>query len=131
MYNTARDNRGKIQILKAKKLKNLKEQVVYIDSDSTKEERDIQNKIRNEAKELRKSHAGVIVGYQKIIINGEKWIWSTTAGKLIKSGSEQAKNMIQNQKDPKLKTTHAIQKDTNINNNLIVRKTLQKNMRRD
>lgn len=58
---------------KLSKLQNLK---VFINEDMSKEERVIQGKIRKKAKEENASGKNVKLGFQKLIINNEKWTWN-------------------------------------------------------
>lgn len=67
----------KEKVMRAKnKLKYLKSTRVFINDDMSKEEREIQGKIRKKAKEEKESGKNVKIGFQKIIINGEEWRWN-------------------------------------------------------
>lgn len=82
----------KLLILKNKmKLKEFRDQVVYINSDMTKEEREIQKLIIKQATELRKTKKTVRVGFQKLIIDGEVWKWCKNVGELIKDNQQKTK----------------------------------------
>lgn len=66
--------RDKIEIMRNKS--KLKDSDIYIDDDMTKQEREIQAKLRRIAKEERDKGNTVKVGYQKLLIN-EQWVnWS-------------------------------------------------------
>lgn len=76
----------KLNILKNKKqLKNLTERI-YIDSDLTKKEREIQKVITDIAKEERSKGNSVNIGYKKLMINGKAWNWDVDRGELIQAG---------------------------------------------
>ncbi|KAK9722634.1 hypothetical protein QE152_g19581 [Popillia japonica] len=53
-----------------------REQKIYINDDMTKEERGIQEKIRRKAKEERMKGKTVKIGFQKLIVEGERWRWN-------------------------------------------------------
>lgn len=57
---------------------------IYIDHDLTKIEADIQKKLREMAKVEREKGKTATVGYQKMFINGECWLYSHDNGGLIK-----------------------------------------------
>jgi hypothetical protein len=65
---------NKLEIMRNKhKLKTISEKV-YINNDLTEQERKIQKVIQEIAKEERAKNQQVKIGYQKIIINGKKYI---------------------------------------------------------
>lgn len=64
----------KVEVLKSKK--NLKDTDIYIDNDLTKEERRIQAEIRALAKEEKSKGKSVKIGYQKLKINEQEFLWS-------------------------------------------------------
>lgn len=51
---------------------------VFIDNDLTQQERNIQKKLRDIAKQRRMEGKQIRVGYRKIIIDGKKWTWDET-----------------------------------------------------
>lgn len=58
------------------KLKEITDMKVYIDHDLTKKEQEIQQKIREISRQERKEGKEVRVGFNKLWINGEKWMWN-------------------------------------------------------
>lgn len=62
------------------KLKGIKEPRVFIDDDMSKEEREIQVKIRNKAKEEKAAGKTVKIGFQKLIVGENTWIWNKNKG---------------------------------------------------
>lgn len=78
--------RGKIEILKEKK--KLKGGYIFIDSDLTKKEREIQKKIRDRAGKEREGGRRTKVGYKKLYIDGREYTWDEQNEELvIKKGS--------------------------------------------
>ena len=69
------------------KLKELKEQRIYINNDMSKVEREIQAVIRKKAKEQKEKGMQVKIGFQKMVVNGVLWRWSKEGNTL-----EQSKN---------------------------------------
>lgn len=55
---------------------NLRDSKIYIDDDLTKREREIQQKIREKMRQEKNKGNNAVMGYKKLIVNGEKWIWS-------------------------------------------------------
>lgn len=87
----------KIAVMKNKnKLRNVKTSRVYINNDLTLKERKIQKTIQEQAGELRKDNNRVIVGYQKMIVNGEKYKWNDREKKMEK---EQTNSVPKNWKN--------------------------------
>lgn len=81
----------KEKIMKVKnKLKHLKSPRVFINDDMSREEREIQGKIRKKAKEEKADGKSVKIGFQKIIINGEEWVWNKNEENFMKT--RKAKN---------------------------------------
>lgn len=70
----------KLKVLKAKK--NLKGKDIYIDSELTSKEREIQNKIRDRANIGKNNGSTVRVGYQKLVIDGAILKWDPKEQKL-------------------------------------------------
>lgn len=68
---------GKIEIMKNKyKLKNGDNKKIYINSDLTEQERKIQKRLGEMADEKRKEGKRVKVGYQRLTMDGKKWMWN-------------------------------------------------------
>jgi uncharacterized protein YlxW (UPF0749 family) len=63
-------------MLNKTKLKEKKDERMYIDDDLTKEERETQKKLRELAREKRGRGKRVKIGYRKIQINGEWFRWN-------------------------------------------------------
>jgi hypothetical protein len=75
----------KLSIMENKrKLGNLRIMKVYIDNDLTKREQEVQKKIREIAKNERSKGTEVRVGYNKLWINREKWVWNRSLDRLEK-----------------------------------------------
>lgn len=67
----------KIKIMQNKaKLREYREGRIYINDDMTKEEREIQGRIRRKAKEERTKGKKVKIRFQKLIVEGEQWSWN-------------------------------------------------------
>ncbi|KAK9745155.1 hypothetical protein QE152_g7164 [Popillia japonica] len=89
----------KIKIMKNKsKLKEYTEEKVYINDDMTKEEREIQEKIRRKAKEERRKGKTVKIGFQKLVVEGEQWRWSREKEKWNREGREWERKREKNAK---------------------------------
>lgn len=73
----------KMQIMKNKA--KLKGKPIYIDDDLAPNDRKMQAEIRNIAKNERRQGKTVKVGFGKINLNGEFWIWDETAGRIVQS----------------------------------------------
>lgn len=74
----------KVDIMKNKHmLRNIKGGNIYIDSDLTAKEREVQKVIRDKAKEQRREGKEVKPGYQKLEIDGTLWIWDNKVKQLI------------------------------------------------
>jgi hypothetical protein len=71
-------------LLNKSKLKEKEDERMYIDDDLTKEEREIQKKLRELAREERNRGKRVKIGYRKIQINGEWFRWDEREEKLKK-----------------------------------------------
>lgn len=82
----------KIKILKEKN--KMKGRDIFIDSDLTRQERNVQKILRDVAREEKNRGAIVKVRYQKIEINGKMWKWSHKEERLLEMSNElnQAKN---------------------------------------
>jgi hypothetical protein len=72
-------------MLNKTKLKEKKDERMYIDDDLTKEERETQKKLRELAREERDRGKRVKIGYRKIQINGEWFRWDEREEKLKKN----------------------------------------------
>lgn len=64
----------KEKIMKEKS--KLRGEKIYIDHDMTREEREVQRKIRMRAREEKEAGRIVKVGYRKIFIGGIQWVWN-------------------------------------------------------
>lgn len=67
------------------KLKEIKEHKIYINDDMSKEQREIQRKIRIQARKEETEGKTTKIGNGKLIINGEEWTWNIGKDKLEKS----------------------------------------------
>lgn len=65
---------------------------LYINHDLTKLESEIQKKLRNIALREKAKGNTAKVGYKKIYINGECWIWNQEIGDVLKAKNEQKKS---------------------------------------
>ncbi|XP_050509013.1 uncharacterized protein LOC126886197 [Diabrotica virgifera virgifera] len=71
------NNREKADVMKNKhKLRHVKGQKIFIRHDLTEQENKIQKSLQEIAKDKRNQNKKVVIGYQKLIINGEKFIWN-------------------------------------------------------
>ena len=70
----------KEKIMKEKS--KLRGENIYIDHDMTKEEREIQRKLRMRAREEKEAGRIAKVGYRKIFIDGKQWEWIDEEGEL-------------------------------------------------
>src|SRR5580765_2951986 len=71
----------KEEIMKEKK--KLGSRRVYIDHDLTMEEREVQRKLRERAREEKMEGRRVKVGYRKIEIQGKRYVWSAERSEII------------------------------------------------
>lgn len=79
----------KIDILKNKnRLRNYKEQTIFIASDLTYKEREMQRFIRERAAVERKNGNNVKIGYNYIIVQNIKWRWSAEKKTVDKERTE-------------------------------------------
>jgi hypothetical protein len=69
-------NQKKNIILNKNKLKERKGERMYIDDDLTNEEKKTQKKLREVTREVRNRGKRVKIGYRKIQINGERFVWT-------------------------------------------------------
>lgn len=73
----------KIEILKKKsKVRYLKQNRIFINSELTNKEREIQKIIRDRARLERQNGNITKVGYQSLIVNGQEWKWNQHENKL-------------------------------------------------
>uniref|UniRef100_A0A6P7FC70 Uncharacterized protein PF11_0207-like isoform X1 n=1 Tax=Diabrotica virgifera virgifera TaxID=50390 RepID=A0A6P7FC70_DIAVI len=80
------DQEDKIKVMKNKsKLKNYKEEKIYINNDTTMREREIQKTIRMIAREERDKGNEVKIGTNKLWVNNEEWKWNNKEDKIEKS----------------------------------------------
>lgn len=83
----------KLEILRNKRrLKNGDYKRVYINNDLTEHERNIQRKIRNRADKERDDGKTVRMGFKRMIIDGEKWVWNGKTQDLVRESEEVTKN---------------------------------------
>lgn len=81
---------GKDKVMKNKsKLRLRIGERVYINDDMTKTEREIQGKIRKQAKEEKERGNNVKIGFMKLIVNNEVWKWDKYKSSLQKESSKQ------------------------------------------
>lgn len=75
------------------KLKRLQERI-YINNEMTKEEREIQKKIKKIAEEERKKGKNTKIGFQKVMVDGTEWRWNREQEELIQNElkMDEAKN---------------------------------------
>lgn len=86
-----KNSTDKKQIMENKnKLREVKNDEIYINDDMSKKEREIQKKIRKEAKDERLRGNSVKIGFQKLVVNGETRVWDKTENRFI--AIEMAKN---------------------------------------
>ncbi|KAL3266614.1 hypothetical protein HHI36_010778, partial [Cryptolaemus montrouzieri] len=57
---------------------------IYINDDSSKKDREIQGHIRGIASAERKDGKNVKIGYRKLFIEGEKWVWNDNQARFEK-----------------------------------------------
>lgn len=77
----------KMDIMKNKnKLKNLKDSKVIITDDLTYNQREIQRKIKQRSSVERENGKRTKIGYQYLIVEGVKWMWSRERGQLVEAG---------------------------------------------
>uniref|UniRef100_A0A6P7FI00 Uncharacterized protein LOC114328141 n=1 Tax=Diabrotica virgifera virgifera TaxID=50390 RepID=A0A6P7FI00_DIAVI len=89
----------KLSVLKNKgKLTNLQGQKVYIESDLTRKEREIQAKIRKMAKVEKDKGNNTKIGYMKLEINGKEWKWDHIMRKLYKFTETSGKGLQRSNK---------------------------------
>jgi hypothetical protein len=78
-------NKDKMMLVKIeRKGKERKGERMYIDDDLTNEEKKTQKKLREVTREVRNKGKRVKIGYRKIQINGEWFIWTKREEKLKK-----------------------------------------------
>lgn len=77
-------NEEKQMVMRNKnKLRKMQDMKVYINSDTSKEDREIQGVIRTVAREERGKGNTVKVKFHKIEINNEEWIWDREGKRLV------------------------------------------------
>ncbi|CAH0547013.1 unnamed protein product [Brassicogethes aeneus] len=82
-----KDGEMKTKIMQNKsKLKGLD---IYIDNDYTEEEQKVQKTIAEYAKNIAKEGRKVKIGYRKLIIDGQKWVWNDETRQLVEIPIEQ------------------------------------------
>lgn len=75
---------GTLRVLRSKN--KLRGKKIYIDSDLTPQERDIQKKLRQTARKLREEGKNVKIGHMKLIVDGKEMLWNES-GKTIAAKS--------------------------------------------
>lgn len=81
----------KLRVMQNKrKLKARQGEKIFIDNDLTQNEREIGREIRKAAKEERTKGKNVIIKYQKLIVDGIEYKWSTDQKKLMKIPNQEA-----------------------------------------
>lgn len=81
-----KNERVKQEIMENKhKLRDIPNERIYLNNDSTKEERRIQKELRKFAKSEKEKGKETKIGYNKVTINGEEWRWDQIREKLIKT----------------------------------------------
>lgn len=75
----------KFSILEKKSMLRSHQDRIYIESDLTKKEVEIQKQIRKTAKEEKDKGNQTKVGYKKLIVNGKEWRWNEEHDKLTKN----------------------------------------------
>lgn len=79
----------KEKIMKEKaKLRRVKGLKIFINNDLTVREQKIQKYIREEAKKQREIGKRVKVGYRRLKVGNEEWVWSDKDDKLVKEGEK-------------------------------------------
>lgn len=74
----------KIKVMKNKSKLRTCQKRIYINDDMTKEERKVQEKVRIRAREEKAKGRRVKLGFQKVKIDDEQWIWSKEEKELVK-----------------------------------------------
>lgn len=82
--------RDKLSILTEKN--RLKGRKIFIDTDLTKKEREVQKKIRDRAREERGKGEWTKVGYKKLFISGKEYRWDERREELVDSNIQPSKN---------------------------------------
>uniref|UniRef100_A0A6P7G7N1 Uncharacterized protein LOC114338714 n=1 Tax=Diabrotica virgifera virgifera TaxID=50390 RepID=A0A6P7G7N1_DIAVI len=65
-----------------KKLRDFKEERIYINDDLTVAEMEMKSELRKKAQEARSEGKAVKLGFRKLIIEGKTWRWNRKGGKL-------------------------------------------------
>ncbi|KAL3283727.1 hypothetical protein HHI36_024207 [Cryptolaemus montrouzieri] len=74
----------KNNIMNKNKLGRLVGEKIYINDDLSKKDREIQGHIRGIASAEKKEGKNVKIGYRKLFIEGEKWVWNDNQTRLVK-----------------------------------------------
>lgn len=69
------------------RLRNVRDQIIYINNDLTKQERQVQQVIKEKTKEERQSGKEVEIRYHKVDTDGTEWVWKNNT-----YGLEEKKN---------------------------------------
>lgn len=87
-----KNSADKEKIMKNKnKLKQIREHKIYINDDMSKTDRYIQGEIRKQAREEKNKGNKVKVGYQKLVVNDEVFVWNKIEKKLSTLGTSKNK----------------------------------------
>lgn len=90
----------KMKVMENKrKLKDLKDIKVYIDSDLTRNEQEAQKRIREIAGREKNKGNEVRVGFNKLWINGEKWVWNRKAYSIEKWCGDKGQESVRGVKE--------------------------------
>lgn len=88
-----KNGEDKIKLMQNKhKLREIKENKIFLNNDMTKQERRIQRELRRIARSEREKGKLVKTGYNKIIVNGEEWRWNDRKGEIEKMRIQTPKN---------------------------------------
>lgn len=79
--NTEQEKRDIMQ--NKRKLRNIKEEKIFINEDLTRAEREMKKEIKARAQEEMAKGKEVKMGFKKVIIDGQEWRWSKEESKLV------------------------------------------------
>ncbi|KAK9679278.1 hypothetical protein QE152_g40149 [Popillia japonica] len=85
------------------KLREYREGRIYINDDMTKEEREIQGRIRRKAKEERTKGKKVKIRFQKLIVEGEQWSWQWSWNREEVNWSRDERKSEEKKENPKMR----------------------------
>lgn len=76
--------KDKDMVMKNKhKLRNVKNERIYMNNDLSKTDREVQNKIREKLNEIKKTGKQVKMGYRKMWVETEEWKWDNQKEMLV------------------------------------------------